>query len=278
LPDATGAVDAQEESGILKYFYVILFYYGDTVDNEDIRNQIEVLRNELRALGNSFADLKQDDARTVLAMQVRSVMIERSERFFAGLERAGKLDGPAKRCRGDLDEFLEENIGSFRQGGKDMALKELLRYELGDHTVRSKGYPAGCRRYAKDMFEQLRSYYDASESIFSPIGRSAGRISSVINVKEEPSISPQTIEEALSPLASSWRIGILRSLSEEDDGLAELGRKLGLKKGHAQFHIKALLGPGYISYDRKSKLYSITAKGSEAYEGVRALVQRLSSL
>jgi DNA-binding IclR family transcriptional regulator len=82
----------------------------------------------------------------------------------------------------------------------------------------------------------------------------------------------------LSPLASSWRINILRLLTEEDDGLAELGRKLGLKKGHAQFHIKALVGSGYIAYERKSRLYSITVKGSEAYTGVMALVQRLESL
>jgi hypothetical protein len=181
------------------YFYVILFYYGEIIDNEEIRNQIEILRKELRALGNSFADLKQDDARNVLAMQARSVLLERSERFFSEQKKNGKRDATALRCKEDLDGILEESIASFKQGGRDMALKSLLSYELGDHAVRSKEYSLACKRYAKEMLAQLRSYFESSDKILSPIGQDTDRISSVISTKERPMISPQSVRTRCRP-------------------------------------------------------------------------------
>jgi DNA-binding IclR family transcriptional regulator len=71
-------------------------------------------------------------------------------------------------------------------------------------------------------------------------------------------------------------MSILMLLSREDESLTGLSKSLGLQKGHLQFHLKILLEPGFINYDRKSRLYSITAKGSTALDGIGRLVESLA--
>ena len=64
-------------------------------------------------------------------------------------------------------------------------------------------------------------------------------------------------------------------LSNDDETLTGLSNGLGLKKGHLQFHIDSLLRAKYIKYDRKSHLYSITARGAIALDEIKKLIERL---
>jgi len=256
------------------YFYVIYFYYCETMDNDELRDQIETLRNEMRVLGNSFASLRMDDIRTVLGEQARTFQRERIERFFEQRQKEG-LAGPTDlRCKIDLEQFIELNIFTFKQRGRTEAIRELDDHVRDEHPALSDDYPPECVKFAEEVFDQLREYYNMPEKMLHPTMLG-------IDVTSRPrprKISSKDVEDALAPLANSWRIDLLAALSDEEFGLAELGRKIGLKKGHAQFHIKALLASGYIRYDRKSRLYSLTEKGREAYDGANAFVQRLASV
>jgi len=64
-------------------------------------------------------------------------------------------------------------------------------------------------------------------------------------------------------------------LSKEDDSLAELAKQMELKKGHLQFHLKALMEVDYIRFDRKSRLYSITDRGSLVLDSVAKLLKNM---
>jgi uncharacterized protein YqfA (UPF0365 family) len=56
-----------------------------------------------------------------------------------------------------------------------------------------------------------------------------------------------------------------------------LSKGLDMKKGHLQFHLNVLKKAGHIAYDRKSHLYTLTAKGGRALAGISRLINDIDS-
>jgi predicted transcriptional regulator len=89
-------------------------------------------------------------------------------------------------------------------------------------------------------------------------------------------LSPETAERLLAPLSNARRVQVMLILSKENNSLAELAKQLELKKGHLQFHLKALMDVDYIQFDRKSRLYSISPRGTRILDGVTKIVEGLT--
>jgi DNA-binding transcriptional ArsR family regulator len=235
------------------------------MSNDDLREQIDALRLEVRKLNDSFVSLRDEDIRKVMVQQARPVLVERIDRVLGW---SNSVDDRA--CRDALVRWTDEAFEALERGGRAGGLRFL-------EGRRARSVIGQCDRpevggLADDLEAQMRSYLDTYSAVLRfPGARERPRA-------DETSIgrlSPDRVEEMLSPLSSRVRITIMQHLSAEDDGLASMSRALGLQKGHLQFHLRSLLDGGYIDYDRKSRLYSLSGRGKRALDGLARLMDDL---
>lgn len=259
------------------YFHVILFYYGDDIRNDELQIQIDALRGEVRALSESFTYLKQDDLRAVLGGQIKPILLEKIDHYFSNGRNGSPKGSEASKSWAELIDLVSEAVRVFQREGKIKALQYLDEREQGIKSSSSVERFSGYSALADDLFGRLRSYYELSDRVLMPSLGTFPQETAPSPAKPILRLSPALVEQTLAPLANSWRISILMLLSRDDDGLAALSRSLGLKKGHLQFHLKVLIEAGHIDYDRKSHLYSITAKGVLALDGLSKLIGNLAS-
>ena len=76
----------------------------------DIQAQIESFRTEVRGINTLLQRIQAEDVRRVYGSQIRSVLVERAQRFF---EKEGKMvvAGP----HGWLNEFEERTMAMIDQ-------------------------------------------------------------------------------------------------------------------------------------------------------------------
>jgi len=231
------------------------------MSNDELQEQIEALRLEVRQLSTSFANLREDDVRRVFVRQVRPVVAERIERAL------GSGTSESQECREALLEWSEGVLGALERGGRSGGLRFLERN--GARSALKGCSRPGLEEVANDLDALMRSYLDSYNAVVgSPaaVGEEVGAV-----------LSPDKVEAALAPLSNGIRISILQHLARDEDGLASLSRALGLQKGHVQFHIRSLLEGGYIEYDRKSRLYALSLRGRRALDGLARLMRDLDS-
>ena len=231
------------------------------MSNDDLREQIEALRLEVRQMSASFANLREEDVRRVFVRQVRPVVEERIDRAL------GPGTSESKGCREALLAWSEGVLGALEHGGRSEGLRFLER-----NGARSA--LRGCPRpelgeVADGLDALMRSYLDSYGAVVGSPTVAGEEVGAVL--------SPEKVEAALAPLSNMIRISILQHLARDEDGLASLSRALGLQKGHVQFHIRSLLEGGYIEYDRKSRLYALSLRGRKALDGLARLMRDLDS-
>lgn len=249
-----------------------------TAPNDDILEQLEALRQEVRMLGSSISGLRQDDLRKVFGEQIRSVLKERIERFFYEKSASPDSSEELKDIKAELNDLVDDTISIFQKYGKSRAIARLDEFEPRVHGLNLLAETPELPRFVFDLVQQVRSYLNTSDTVLHPKIDHLEGLSQSQTPTKGAVFSLPLAEELLSPLANSWRLGLLTLLTKEDEGLAGLSRSMGLKKGHLQFHLNSLLESGYVRYDKKSHLYSITKKGETALDGVAKLIDSLASV
>ncbi|MHC1680002.1 MAG: winged helix-turn-helix domain-containing protein [Methanomassiliicoccales archaeon] len=239
--------------------------------NDDIQKQLEALLCEVRLLSKSVIHLRRDDFRMVFGEQIKPILMERIDRFFGeGLKGSVGQEG----TRSQLKDLVERFIADFQQNGEEAATRNLddfgsaERSNLVDHDEKRQAF-------ISELVGQMRDYLVASERISQqaapPVPSGA-----VLERSVRP-ISPAAVEGTLGPLSNGHRIQVMLLLSKDDESLAALSKGLDMKKGHLQFHLDVLKKAEYISYDRKSHLYTLTAKGGRALAGISRLIDDLDA-
>jgi DNA-binding transcriptional ArsR family regulator len=232
--------------------------------NDELREQIKALRSEVRALGDSFISLRQEDVRRAFMDQIRPVLTERIDRALSDILPS---EFEEKQCREAIDVWLVESLQALESDDR-AALPGFLERHGGCSTVRFWKLGALDQLMA-GLEVQLLSYH----RIYNELLRTTHRgIETTTTLQRKPVLDPAVAESVLSPLSNALRIDLLQRLSRQDDGLAALSRAAGLQKGHLQFHLRVLMDGGYILQDRKSRMYSITPRGERALNGLATLV------
>lgn len=229
-------------------------------NSDELHEQIAALRSEVRQLSESFTGLRDEEIRRVFSRQVRTVLDERTDRALCwpGSSRNGPL-------RASLAGWMDGALGAFEHGGRAEGLRYVERRSARSVVDEDSGFV----ELAEALEEQVRSYLDTYGQVVS---RPDGARLPVRTVHE---LSPERVEATLAPLSNGIRIALLQHLAREDDGLAAMARALGLQKGHLQFHLRSLLHGWYIDYDRKSRLYALSARGRRALDGLGRLMDEL---
>jgi DNA-binding transcriptional ArsR family regulator len=239
------------------------------MQGDDIRDQIEALRQEVRGLGNSILNLRQDDMRKVFGDHIRPVLVDRIERHYARMMASGI---PVAIPKASLIELVDRSITMFQRHGRTSAM-EMVK-DLEDGLVHDKD----TGHFEAELIAQLREYLMLSDTIFNQTVPDLTVERGVRNGPGPGSITPDSFERFLAPLSNAKRVQVMLVLSRESNSLAELCRELDLQKGHLQFHLKALVDVDYIRFDRKSRLYTITPRGTLVLEGVTELMEDLMAL
>ena len=247
--------------------------------DQDVHEQILALRKEFGALSDSLLNLRREETRRVAGSQWRSILKERIDRFFSQTNSDGD---PAEENIGihkaELEELVDRFIDAFQTHGGDRASRVLEEFEDYLSPERSGHLDSDFVRFAYEIVRQMKEYLEVSENLTDPVKRGAGSLLGPSRSFASISLSPTAAESILSPLANAWRIDILLRLAREDENLTDISTALGLKKGHLQFHLTRLLESGYIRYDRKTRLYSITSQGIIALDEITKMVERLRSI
>jgi DNA-binding transcriptional ArsR family regulator len=241
---------------------------------DDIREQIEALREEVRGLSTSIINLRQDDLRKVFGDQIRPVLLERIERNYS---RTKSLHQGRDSSEKKLLDLVERSVSIFQREGKQKALDYLEEFE-GSNKTGSGPNDSGTVRFESQILGQIREYLMLSDVIFKKTGSDVPDHISIETGPSKGTLSPEAAERLLTPLSNARRVQVMLLLSKEDYSLAELAKQLDLKKGHLQFHLKALLDVDYIHFDRKSRLYSISPRGTLTLDGVTKIVYDLDDV
>jgi predicted transcriptional regulator len=240
---------------------------------DDIREQIEALREEVRGLSTSILNLRQDDLRKVFGDQIKPVLVDRIGRNYSRVRSDRNAQGDSKKVLLDL---VEKSVAIFQSEGKQKALGYLEEFEKS-REMKSAQTNGGAIKFESQIVGQIREYFMLSDVIFNRTVQDAPDLTAREDGTINRTLSPEAAERLLAPLSNARRVLVMLILSKEDNSLAELAKQLDLKKGHLQFHLKALLAVGYISFEKKSRLYSITSRGTLVLEWVTKLTDSLSN-
>ncbi len=238
------------------------------MQGDDIREQIEALRQEVRGLSTSILNLRQDDMRKVFGDQIRPVLMERIERHYRTDDGVSTDDGGTSKET--LSDLVDRTISIFQGEGRRKALSFLSDHESANDL---SGEDPG-KVFEGQLVTQLKEYLLMSDHVFNQQVPEVPSHSS--NNAFDQRLSPEDAERLMAPLSNSRRVRVMLILSREANSLAELSKELDLKKGHLQFHLKALMDVDYIRFDRKSRLYSISSRGTRVLDGVTKLIEDLS--
>ncbi|HEY3421171.1 MAG TPA: winged helix-turn-helix domain-containing protein [Methanomassiliicoccales archaeon] len=246
------------------------------MQNDDIREQIKALRQEVRGLSTSILNLRQDDMRKVFGDQIETVLKDRIARHYSRVPDGSVKERQEEISKETLQDIVDRTVTIFQSDGKQRALTFLNAFETG---IVTNGMSSSDRinSFELQLVDQIKEYLNGSDHIFNQTAPGIPVIPPIITKREKGKLSPETAERLLAPLSNAKRVQVMLILTRESNSLAELCKELGLKKGHLQFHLKALLEVEYIHYDRKSHLYSVTSRGLRVLDGITMLLEDISS-
>ncbi len=169
--------------------------------------------------------------------------------------------------------MIEQTISAYQLLDQEGATKVLGGYVSGEWPDGPKESFQRCMRLVNEIVEQFDNYFSISIGWNEQIsGPGPSRKASSL---EEGILSPEKVEELIGPLSNAIRVGVLLELKAMEGGLTELSRRMGLQKGHLQFHVKILSEAGYVLLDRRTHLYALTSRGERALKMLGEMVKDL---
>jgi DNA-binding transcriptional ArsR family regulator len=246
------------------------------MQGDEIQEQIKALRQEVRGLSTSILNLRQDDMRKVFGDQIKPVLTERIARHYSQVSSGSAKERGEEVSEVVLLDLVDRSVKIFQHDGKQSALKFVDEFEKGI-TAKAPRNTDWTKRFDLQLIDQIREYLMISDHVFNQTTPNVPVIPPIATHPAKSAFSPEAAERLLTPLSNAKRVQVMMILSRESNSLAELCKELDLQKGHLQFHLKALLDVDYICYDRKSRLYSLTPRGSRILDDVSRIVERLAN-
>ena len=241
-----------------------------------ILNELRSLRRDLGSMNERFVSMRYEDLKEVFVEEMRVALGEQGRRAMrSDLDnvQVGSTCSLRSACMDKLRHLIDAVTGAMEHD--DLATAHRLLNETND-LICGESSPClddSCSRSASETIKRARLMLDLYSGLLGKFDVTGpkGTVPSFPSSKA----SPELVERALVPLANGHRLTIMNVLAEEQRTLSEICRSLDMRTGHLQFHMKALREAGYITSDRRSRMYSLTPKGEKALEAVNDMVARL---
>lgn len=243
---------------------------------DGVREQLDSLRNEIRSMGHAIHRIREEDVKWIYGEQIRSVLIEKSHRFYQITKKHRNVDDVLEIYESirRMNDLIDRTITAYQRVGRDKAITVLDQTSsIMMDRPKISNIP-GNDEFIRSIVAQFKRYFEISIEMVEELELGPkDTFSSSPQMIESP--SSDLVEKTLGPLSNSIRFELMLLLRKGEKGLTDMSREMGLKKGHLQFHIKKLRDAGYISIEMRSHQYSLTPKGSIALIGVEELVRRI---
>lgn len=246
------------------------------MSDEVILNELRSLRRDLGSMNERFVSMRYEDLKGVFVDEMREALGEQGKQAMrSDLDSVQVVSNCSLRsgCMDKLRHVMDAVTGAMEHDDLDTAhriLDETSDLICGDS---SPCLDESCSRSASETIKRARLMLDLYSGLldkFDSIG-SGG----FPTMAAKTMVSPEVAERALGPLANGHRLTIMNMLEEEQRTLTEICKRLEMRTGHLQFHMKALRDAGYVTSDRRSRMYSLTPKGAKALRSVNEMVIRL---
>jgi DNA-binding transcriptional ArsR family regulator/DNA-binding transcriptional MerR regulator len=244
---------------------------------EAVISELRSLRTDLDIYSDRVVRLRLEDFRGMFIEQMREILAQEGRQAFdrdlSSVQREATCELRTP-CQKQLSEMMEAVISRLQKDDQKGAM-ELL--EGTSKLICGESTPCEDSECSRNVAETMRSVKAILSVYFILRSRLAiGPEDLMLNSTRPVEQDPVEMERAIGPLSNARRIRILRMLRESGRTLTEIGRGLGMKTGHLQFHMRSLTEAGYVSVDRRSRLYSLTDKGEMALKGMGELMDRLA--
>lgn len=246
--------------------------------SQDMIEEIRSLRSEMGTLGDHMVRLRYADIKSAFLEQIKMVVGEEGRRTF-------RSDAPALNatsqcelkaaCLAKLEDVVDRAAERFMRDDVDGAVSMLDGVEGLISRECSGCQDDECSRSAKETVRRVKAVLQVYAGLAEKLGPAPGN---GVAASYSGPVSPEQAAKLLDPLANPWRIKVLTVLQRGERSLSEIGRAVELRTGHLQFHLRALIGAGYVEQDRRKHLYRITERGSLALRWTEDVVHRLDAL
>ncbi len=235
--------------------------------------ELRSLRTELDVMNQRMLHLRYADFRRVFTQEARAIVGDEARRSCSGdIALAGRESACAMRedCMRKLNEFVDQVARDLSAGEISAARERLAKIKAAVASGDPPCPDSACQEVAFRALEKIGLVLEIYVRLMDGSGE-GGAV-----VEEGGAVgSPEEEELALAPLANAHRLRILEMLIDEDLGMSGISRRLGIRTGHLQFHVKGLVAAGYVAKDPRTKAYSITPRGRTALAAVHRLSAEL---
>ncbi len=229
-----------------------------------VLRELRSLREDIGQMGGRLVSMRYDDFREAFVDELALAAEEEGVR---------SLDDHLSSVQGAADCRMRAECAMKMREGVDLLAEDLRRDDVaaarsvlallenslcGEGSVCQDG---ACSSAGVEMVRQVRTVLDLYERVRARLQEEgAGEVT--VQTGARP--SPEGMEQALAPLASARRLQALRLLAAEDLSLSELARRLGIRTGHLQYHIRVLREADLITTVNGRRLYAISPRGRAA--------------
>lgn len=242
---------------------------------DEILKEIRELRDEMTSLSEKLATMRYSDFKNLCTEYMKPVIADEGRRVFENDRRDAESSSVCKlrtSCTSKLKTIVDSSSQEFENGNFEEASRILQNAKDFVCCNSESCQDKECSRKTVEMLHKIDSVQNTYFRIINTMGVGAGLpVKAAISTEEE-------VETYLAPLSNAKRIGIMRSLADGPKNLSGLCKEFEMPTGHITFHLNALRDSGYVIKDVKTKLYSLTPKGSVALNEINSLVQKLKGV
>ncbi|MGD0817486.1 MAG: winged helix-turn-helix domain-containing protein [Methanomassiliicoccales archaeon] len=241
------------------------------MNQEEIVRRLERLRVEMDTLGQ---EMKRSSLEKIRSDMDGVIMDALSENGRNKLERdLEKMRGLStcknrERCLETISKVASDAMATYLAGNTEGALAIISSLEENFRGIASPCDDRGCSNDCLRLMDDVRERIALSEKI-----RMATDEGKPEQLKQE--VTAQDVYHSLDPLSHPARVEVLMILSTGDLSFTEVSRKLNLRTGHLQYHMKSLLDAGYVIRKVNRGPFSLTKQGSIALESAMEMARRL---
>jgi predicted transcriptional regulator len=241
------------------------------MNQDEIVRRLEHLRVEMDALGQEMKRTSLEKMRSDMDGFIMDALSEngrdRMEKELKKL-RGGSTCGYRDDCLETVSKVASEAMATYVAGDTERALAIITALEEKIEGIASPCGDAGCSSDCLRLMEDVRERIAFSQKLRMAASDGSPQPAGV-------QVSAQDVYHSLDPLSHPARVEVLMILSGGDLSFTEVSKKVNLRTGHLQYHMKSLMDAGYVSRRVSRGPFSLTKKGSIALESALEMTRRL---
>jgi hypothetical protein len=241
------------------------------MNQEEIVQRLERMRLEMDSLGQELKRSNLEAMRSKMDLVIMEAVSKNGQdildRDLEKLRTGSKCENRG-RCLDAVNTIASEAMAMYKAGDIEGALGQISSLEENIRGVASPCGDDGCSDDCLKLMDGVRERIALSEKL-----RMAAEAEGQTSVKRP--VTAEEVFHSLDPLSHPARVEVLMLLSGGDLSFSEVSRKLNLRTGHLQYHMRSLLDAGYVSRKVTRGPFSLTKQGHIALESAMDMTRRL---